>query len=200
MRCSAATARPLLEEALAIRRAASGPDSVGVASVLFYLGRLHHARGELDAAERRFLRALKIRRQRLGPDHLRVAVVEEDLADLLLERGEVETAGVLISSALATLYRAKPPGDPVLAEAESVYGAYLVARGRRAEAEVCLRSSLATLEAIRGAGILPSRQARHRLTALGARSRHPSGRDETSWTYSKKWVEKKKASTPETEH
>ncbi len=159
-------AAPLLEEALEIRRAALGEDSAGVASVLFYQGRIDHARGELDVAESRLLRALEIRRRRLGPDHLRVAVVEEDLADLLLERGEVETAGILIASALGTLYREKPPGDPILAEAESVYGAYLAARGRRAEAEVCLRSSLEALEAIRGAGSLPTRQARRRLRLL----------------------------------
>ncbi len=159
-------AEPLLAEALEIRFAAYGPDSASVALALGHLARLRHAQGELDRAERLYLESLEIRRRRLGPGHLQVATLEKDLAWLLIERGDLETAGVALANTLSTFYRHKPEGDPILAEAESAYGAYLAARGRRAEAEVCLRSSLATLEAIRGAGVLPSRVARRRLETL----------------------------------
>lgn len=136
--------------------------------MLASLGRVAHARRDLDRAEPLFLEALAIRRRLLGPDHLNVAILEGNLARLVVERGDLDTAAVLFGNAFEASYRVKPDGDWVRADLESAYGAYLAARDRFDEAEVCLVDGSRALEEARGPDVLPARDARRRLAEFRA--------------------------------
>ena len=68
-----AEAIPLLEQALAIREKALGPDHPHVATSLNNLAELYRAQGRYDLAEPKYQSALGIREKALDPDHPDVA-------------------------------------------------------------------------------------------------------------------------------
>ncbi len=93
-------ARPLLEDALRIRRQLHGEEHLDVASSLQDLGAVLYFTGELDQAESAFRRALKIRRDLLDGEHRDVAQSLNDLGTVLLSKqdragGDTETSALV---------------------------------------------------------------------------------------------------------
>jgi serine/threonine protein kinase/tetratricopeptide (TPR) repeat protein len=94
-------ARPLLEEALALRRKVHGPESVQVAETLNDLGVLLREKNEPAAAEAMLMQALAMRRKLLGPAHEDVAQTLVELGRLYSDRGFDDRAEPLMREALA---------------------------------------------------------------------------------------------------
>ncbi|HJR58901.1 MAG TPA: tetratricopeptide repeat protein [Vicinamibacterales bacterium] len=93
----------VLEEALALRRANFGAESIELAETLEWLGQSHHYLGRYDEAESTVRQALGIRRLRLGsgnPDTLRTAL---ELGDLLHTRGRLHDGEQVLREAVAAL-------------------------------------------------------------------------------------------------
>ncbi len=165
MKSDFAAAEQVLRQALELRLADSGARSLAVASVLSLLGRVHHARGRLDAAVDALSRALDLRREFLGDDHLHVALTRKDLASVELELGN-DGAEEMWQGAVAALRSLRPAGSWELADADSQLGARLAAAGHFEQAEPYLRSSYQTLRRLRGEQALYTRQARDRLVSI----------------------------------
>ena len=105
-------ARPLLENALAIRRNELGDDALEVADGEEELGSLFDATGEFDKARPLFEHALAIREKRLGPDHPKVGRTVNNLANLLRQMRDFEHAKPLCERALAMREKALGPDHP----------------------------------------------------------------------------------------
>ena len=103
-------AKPLLEEALNIRKRVLGEKHLAVAESLYTLGTYHHHKGNYPAAELLFRQALALRKELLGREHPLVARSLGDLGSLLSERGEYKVAESLLREALA-MQRKFPDAD-----------------------------------------------------------------------------------------
>lgn len=93
-------ARPLLEEALAIRRKIHGEDHPEVADSLYDLGVLLHYQGEGRQAETLLRRALELHIEHLGPTHPRVVSDLLFLGSLLRSSGRLTEAESMLRRAL----------------------------------------------------------------------------------------------------
>lgn len=127
-------ARPLLEEALAIRERTLSPDSPFIAASLnnlvLVLKGLNEFRSALPLAER----AQAIREKTLGPNHPRIAIGLNTLASLWRQAGELERARDLLERAFSITAAALGPEHPEmftrqinLAEADATLGNRAVA-------------------------------------------------------------------------
>jgi len=96
-----ASARPLLERALAIREARLGAEHSDTAASLGELASLHHSAGDYAAARPMFERALAVMRQADGPYSERLATGLNNLGSLLQDTGDYEPARVLYEQALS---------------------------------------------------------------------------------------------------
>ncbi len=94
-------AGPLLENALASRRATLGGGHAEVADSMHHVGELLYARGDLAGAERLFRDALAIQRKTLGEENLAVSTTQNSLA-IVLRRHETPEA----TAEAERLYRA----------------------------------------------------------------------------------------------
>ncbi|HSM14068.1 MAG TPA: serine/threonine-protein kinase [Thermoanaerobaculia bacterium] len=135
-------AKPLLEEALALRERLLGPDHLDVASSLVHLGGVDYLAGEYEEAERALRRALEIRERALGPDHPQVADVLDHLGSVHDIQAEHDEAEPLLRRALAIRERALGPDDLEVAASLDDLGVLELDRGRFAEAEPLLRRGL----------------------------------------------------------
>jgi len=95
-------ARPLVEEALAIRREELGPEHADYAEALNDLAALFYHQADYQKAEELYERALKIQTAALGPGHHLVAQTQNNLAALLLDLGRLDRAQELFFEALMT--------------------------------------------------------------------------------------------------
>ncbi len=93
-------ARPLLSEALGIRRRLLGADHLDTIDTLVHLGTLAQRSGKGDAVAL-FRRALRVRTQRLGPDSAEVADVLGKLGVALAAGGHLDKAEPVLRRALA---------------------------------------------------------------------------------------------------
>ena len=93
-------ARPLLEEALAIRERRLGPQDLATAATVAHLGTLASQSGKGDAAAL-FRRALAIREARLGEDDPERPALLGDLGTALAARGRFDEAEGALRRALA---------------------------------------------------------------------------------------------------
>jgi non-specific serine/threonine protein kinase/serine/threonine-protein kinase len=142
-----AEARPLLEEALAIRERRRGGAHPEVADTLVRLGTLAHLSGKGDA-EPLFRRALAIREARLGSDHADVADVLNKLGAALAARGRLDEAEAALRRALPIGEQAWGRDDPRVAKLLHNLSGIAYTRGRSAEAEQFLMRALAVRERI----------------------------------------------------
>jgi len=104
-------AKPLLEEALAIRRSATGRDRADLADTLNTLANVMRMRGDLRAAESLHREALEIRREVFGPVHVKVAQSTANMAIYEWYRARYAEAEALDREAAAIAEKAGAPGD-----------------------------------------------------------------------------------------
>ena len=139
-------AGPLLESALASRRATLGGEHAEVAASMHHVGELMYARGERDGAERLFREALAIQRKALGHENLAVTETQNSLGIALRPKETPEAtaeAEQLYRAALAT--RRKLLGNEHMAVAQNLVNlAMLLYANKRdyAEAERLFREAL----------------------------------------------------------
>ncbi|HSF43137.1 MAG TPA: serine/threonine-protein kinase [Thermoanaerobaculia bacterium] len=139
-------ARPLLEEALAIRERLRGRDHPEVAETLVRLGSLAQLSGKGDAVAL-FRRALSIREASLGPGHPEVADVLSNLGMTLAAHDRFDEAEEILKRSLALHERLWGERDPRVAKALHNLAGIAYYRGRTEEAERLLRRSLTIREA-----------------------------------------------------
>jgi PAS domain S-box-containing protein len=139
-------ARPLLEEALAIRERLRGGGHPEVAATLVRLGALAHLSGSGDAVSF-FRRALAIREARFGPDSPELSDLLNKLGAALAARGRFDEAEATLRRALALDERLWGKRDPRVAKVLHNLSGIAYYRGRTAEAERLLETSLAIREA-----------------------------------------------------
>lgn len=139
-------ARPLLEEALALRRRLLGDRHPEVAATLVRLGTLAHLSGQGDP-EAFFRSALALREDRFGPDHPEVADVLNRLGATLAARGRFDEAESTLRRALAIHERLWGEDDPRLAKQVHNLGGIALYHGRIEDAERLIERALAIREA-----------------------------------------------------
>jgi len=139
-------ARPLLEEALDLRRRLHGEDDPEVADTLVRLGSLAQLSGKGDA-EALFRRALAIRQARLGGDDPAVADVLNKLGASLAAHGRFDEAETTLRRSLALHERLWGQRDPRVAKVLHNLAGIAYYRGRTDEAERLLRRALEIREA-----------------------------------------------------
>ncbi len=93
-------ARPLLDEALAMRERLWGREHEEVAETLTNLGHLLRGTSDYDEAEAQYREALAIRRTVFGTEHPDVALSLGHVSSVLGDKGEYETAEALQQQAL----------------------------------------------------------------------------------------------------
>ena len=135
-------ARPLLEQALALRERLRDPDHLGVASGLVDLASVSRRQGSFAHAESLYTRALAIRETALGPDDPQVAAVLNGLGGLLFAQGKYAEAEPVLKRAMRLRERALGPDAPELGSTVGNLGALYWAQGRYADAESLLQRAL----------------------------------------------------------
>jgi serine/threonine-protein kinase len=93
-------AEPLLNSAMAIRKAAFGPDCPEVADGLFHLSALRYDQGRWAEAESLVREALAMNRRHLPPDHPAIARTIAALGRVLKERGSYREAIEVLQEAV----------------------------------------------------------------------------------------------------
>lgn len=145
-----AEARPLLTDALDLRRGSLGETSREAVESLAHVAWLEEEGGDYDAAEPLYREALAIEVARNGEEHARVAAAKNNLALLLYRKGEHEAAETLHREALATRRRLLAPDDPALADSLSNLGLLVERTGDAKQAEALHREALAVRRAAFG--------------------------------------------------
>jgi serine/threonine-protein kinase len=142
-------AAPLLQQSLALRRAAD-PSGPAVAGNLHLLGLLLHDQGKYEASAKTLKEAVELRSKLYGPRDQMVAQSNTYLALATLRKGDWKSAEPLFREALA-VHKAKP-GESGSGYAESLTGLAMVyyAKGEYAAAEPLFVESLARQRAIYG--------------------------------------------------
>jgi serine/threonine-protein kinase len=143
-------ARPLLERALAQRRALFGEDHLATAEALYEYGSLERFLDRMDEGRRDLERALAIRERELGPDHLDVARAHAALGVLLRFAGDPDAARGHLERALAIAAGHAVATDDTGRWLNSL-GLVEADLGRYPEAEAAYRRGIAELEATAGA-------------------------------------------------
>jgi tetratricopeptide (TPR) repeat protein len=143
-------ARPIAEQALAVTKAALGPDDVEVARRCDGLGRVLRALGDPNGAKAQFERALAIGKAVLGPDHPEVATWRGGLGNVLWELADLVGARAQLERALAISEAALGPDDSEVGAFHGGLGAVLRDLGVLAGARVQFERALAIGEAALG--------------------------------------------------
>ncbi len=131
-------ARPLLEEALDVRRDLLGDEHFGTAAYRDHLASLYHDQGDYEPAEPLFQSALKIREDVLGPEHVTVAASLNNLAFLYRAWGRTEQAEPLFRQALEIQVKALGSKHPDVTRSLNNLGELYRARGEHSRAEPLL--------------------------------------------------------------
>jgi tetratricopeptide (TPR) repeat protein len=145
-RAAYASARPLLERALAIHEKVRGPEHTDTAMNLNNLASLLKAQGEFAAARPLFERALTIREKVRGPEHTDTATNLNNLASLLQAQGKFAAARPLYERALAIREKAFGPEHPDTAESLHNFAYLLQDQGEFAAARPLYERALAIRE------------------------------------------------------
>ncbi|MEM1182449.1 MAG: serine/threonine-protein kinase [Acidobacteriota bacterium] len=168
---------PLLEEAVALRRAHLGDEHSAVASALDLLGRVRFAAGDRDRAELLYRQAIDLRRRVLGDGHASLAWSELNLGQLLLAEGDLPAARLLIVRASTHLANSQPAGHWRIARAQSLLGELFFAEGNAVKARICLQQGL---DGLRAARREDSTFVREAADALGRLESDGAGRAQES--------------------
>ncbi len=141
-------ARPLLQQALALREAELGADHADVGATLYQLAQLGRIQGNLSEAEPLARRALSITEKAFGPDDPEVARNAGNLAAIYLRQGKFADAEPLFRRAVATYERMDDPDQAALASAVSNLGALYLVQGSYDAAEPIIARSLEIRERV----------------------------------------------------
>ena len=145
-------ARAALERALAMKRAAYGPDHPKVARTLANLGNVHQLLGELPAARATLERALAIAEGTHGPKHPEVAITLGNLGVVQGQLGELSAARGTFERALAIEEAAYGPDHPEVAITLGNLGAVQLELGELSAARGTFERAMALDEAAYGPG------------------------------------------------
>jgi eukaryotic-like serine/threonine-protein kinase len=137
-------ARPLLEEALRIRRSQPDVPAIDVADTESSLAGLLVQLGEFDRVRELYQRALDTRVAELGPTDPKVASSLTNLANILGVMGRDEEAAPLHKRALDIRLSRLAPDDPDLALSRANQAMHLERAGKYAEARTLYEQALAT--------------------------------------------------------
>ncbi len=136
-------AEPLLERALAVRRALWGPEHADVAQSQEALAEFRRDEGTFGEAEALHRAALATRRRLLGEDDPATARSLSGLASTLYDGGSYDEAEELFRAALALDRRVLGDAHPEVAAKLNNLALLLHGKGDRAEAEALFREALA---------------------------------------------------------
>jgi non-specific serine/threonine protein kinase/serine/threonine-protein kinase len=137
-------ARPLLEEALRIRRSWPDVPPIDVADTESSLAGLLVHLGQYDRVRELYQEALDIRTAELGPTDPEVARSLTSLANTLGVMGRDEEAAALHDRALQIRLRGSKPDDPEIALSQANQALHLERAGKYAEARSLYEQALAT--------------------------------------------------------
>ncbi|VFM95071.1 MAG: Tetratricopeptide repeat-containing protein [Candidatus Kentron sp. G] len=140
-----AEARPLYEQALAIRRAVFGNEHPEVATDLNNLAELLKTQGQYAEARRLYEEALAIRRAALGDKHPDTAQSLNNLALLLKTEGEYAEARLLYEQTLAIHRAVFGEEHPATATSLNNLAGLLETQGEPAEARPLYEQALVQL-------------------------------------------------------
>jgi tetratricopeptide (TPR) repeat protein len=142
-RMELASARAILERALAIDEKALGSEHPSVARDVNNLGSVLQDQGDLEGAKKCFQRSLAIDEKALGPDHPSVAIRASNLGLVLRDQGDLERAKKCLQRSLAIDEKALGPDHPSVAIRVNNLGLVLQAQGDLEGARKCFERALA---------------------------------------------------------
>jgi len=145
-----AKARPLYEQAIALREQMLGPDHPEVATGLHNFANFLGSTGSYAEARALFERALEIRERAFGPDHPSVLVVISGLASTHRALGDPAKARALQELALASTERALGPDHPRVAGCLNDLAGTLSTLGEYPQALAMQERSLDITEKVHG--------------------------------------------------
>ncbi len=175
-----ASAGPLYEEALAIRRQVLGESHALVAETLNDLGVLKSRLGDREQAARLLRQALAIDREVLGEGHPVAINIKSSLAANLMELDALDEAEALIREVLAHRRSTLPPGHPWISHGYLILGRIQHRKGAFKEAEAAYRQ---------GAANCPQSGQRHPLCAFPVLGRAQLARDQGQVVAARRIVE-----------
>lgn len=144
-----ASARPMAERAIAIRRKEFGERSLETAEALKLLADIEFNAGDYKGSAAHFRDAIEIRRERLGDRDPLVADALTGLANAIWRDGDYPTADSIARAGIA-MSRASGAPPAQLAIALSTLGVIKFTVGKSAEAEPLFREALALTQAAHG--------------------------------------------------
>jgi serine/threonine-protein kinase len=141
-------ARRLLEQALALREAHTGPDSITTARSLNDLGNLELAAARFAEAEALFKRAMAIFERQSGPNHPDVALSLGRLAVAAKELDRHDESVAALRRSIDILVAAEGELAPSLATAWANLGVVLGAQGKGEESLAAYQKAMAVREKV----------------------------------------------------
>ena len=165
-RMELASARAVLERALAIDEKAFGPEHTKVAIRVNNLGSVLQDQGDLEGAKECFQRALAIDEKALGPEHTGVASIANNLGSVLKDQGDLEGARKCFERALAIDEKTLGPDHTRVAIRVNNLGSVLQDQGDLEGARRCAGRALAIFESRLGKDHPNSILARSNLRML----------------------------------
>lgn len=144
-------ARPLLEDALRLRRDIDGDaPSRDKADALFDLGSIESEIGDAGKAESLFRSSLSMRGRLGAVDSARIYEGMSNVAEALLNQGKLKDAAALYDTVAKALDRLRPQNVELRATTRANMGTAMSQLGRYAEAEPVLREAVRLFEQARG--------------------------------------------------
>ena len=141
-----ADAEPLLKQALAIQKAALGPDDPDIAPVMNNLAGIYRELGRYADAEALYRQALEIREKLLGRNDSALASSLNNLAAVLSNQGRYSDAEPLFRRAISLKEKASGQDDPDVARTLNNLAQLYRLQGLYAQAELLCKRALATLK------------------------------------------------------
>jgi tetratricopeptide (TPR) repeat protein len=143
-------ARPLYDQALAIRLAILPADDLDIAESYGNLGELLREQGDFPAARAHYERALEIALRSGGPRHDKTLAFRNNLALLLYNQQHYAEAVAQFAPLLAATEEAFGPGDPRVAAVRMNMATALFRQGDAAAGTAQISQAVASLQAALG--------------------------------------------------